>query len=450
MRNKLFVVFICLFSISAFAVCDHPVNPKKMVLFIDTNNGGAEVDAAAKAACERGESFMSIPSFARGGDHRVAIPAVINQDVRNLAARNVAITSLVISGHDGGGYTMGPNGYIKKEDVITIMKNAYSSRPALLSELHSVLMWGCYSATPEEVLDWKTALPNLKIVAGFYGSAPSSAYVLDRTILHDLLVRGSTLSEVTDQNRLQSAIRNITNFGQTSASIYVEANCEPNGVLYSQTDTGKKYQRLQDALRCTANDMKKLDHYREVVKSYFNGSKAIPGWTDHSELRDAYSYARQLEHCLRDSEFYLNPDRVGHLLFWNGIRKNFNENFSREMAAGQNVLNHLRINKTPTANMKDFARLLQEAKTHVGPDGISNMYNLNREQIALNLARLSPLMNHPALREDAHLRQLMQPLIHSYLYADRYLHRLSPECMDFLPWHEYTPGHPPLARCHPH
>ena len=445
MKNK-----IVLFSLLAFitsvaeAACNRPVNPNRVVLLLDTNFAKSEYDAAEKAACERGEGFVAIP----GGYGKKVSPAFVKIVMNDFAKRNVAISSLIVSGHDGGGYTMGPNGYIKKEDLINIMKQSYASKPFLLKQLHTVLMWGCYSATPDEVLDWKTMLPDLKVVGGFFGSAPASANPIDASILHDLLVKSDHLSSITDSNRLRSALMGVTKFGQTTASLYVRPDCEPDGVLYSQTGAGNKFSRLKDALQCTAAERKKLEFYSSVVQRYFSGNEDIPGWTDKGPLRDAYSYARQLEHCLQDGEFFLNPDRVGHLLFWDGIRQNFMENFRKEMQAGQDAYNSLSMTNPRTPNQKNFAELLKAAKSSIGKTDIVNLYNLKRDQIALNLSRLSPLLNHPALREDRDLAAKVAPLRQAWKLANAYLYRLEPKCMDFLPWHEHHNGRAPQARCH--
>lgn len=448
MGNKLIAALLLAVPVVAHAACDRPVDQKKVVLFLDMNMGEAEVAAAERAACEKGQRLFAFSTYP-GAYRKKSFPGTVKPIVEQLAAQDAAITTVILSGHAGGGFFMGPNGRIRKEEVINIIKDAYRSKPHLLSQWNLALMWGCYSAVPEEAVDWRESLPSLKILGGFYDSAPSSRQPIDRSILHDLMTKGSrTLQVGCEPSRVKQAIEGVTNYGQTAASIFVKPSCNPGGFLYYQDGPRHNFETLDAASTCTASDRAVVDLQRRIVQKYFSGQVPVPADTSKGELRLAYTRSRQYEHCLSSNDFYMTPDRIGALLFWNGVRFNFNANFRNEMGAGQNTLNGLRVNVNLSANLRDFGAKLLDAKRSVGTTGISGMHDLPRQQVALNLAKLSPLINHPALRESAQLKNLMGPLIRAYRLGDSYLYKLDPNCMDFLTWHDWNPANPapPLCR----
>jgi len=61
---KIYLIAILLVSNATWAdyKCNRKVDKSKVIVFIDTRNSLLEVADAQKAACERGETFKSLPS----------------------------------------------------------------------------------------------------------------------------------------------------------------------------------------------------------------------------------------------------------------------------------------------------------------------------------------------------------------------------------------------------
>ena len=60
---KLFFLLLII-SVEVHGACSTPVNPRKVVVFVDNNNSYPEAESAEKAACLRGETFVYLPEGA--------------------------------------------------------------------------------------------------------------------------------------------------------------------------------------------------------------------------------------------------------------------------------------------------------------------------------------------------------------------------------------------------
>jgi hypothetical protein len=178
----------------AATACSKRVNPNKVVVFIDCNYSYLEIESAAKAACERGESLLILPfgyedsKYVAELQHEIGVLVVQNIQLGNTAERTRQIAqltsklknkknelrkvdaafvqkrfvemalqgkqvrSLIISGHDGGGKYHGDAGSVSKGAVFDAIRAAESKNKKFSAELHSAFLWGCFTSTPEEVL----------------------------------------------------------------------------------------------------------------------------------------------------------------------------------------------------------------------------------------------------------------------------------------------------------
>lgn len=90
MTKYLILVALLCYSVQSFA-CNRSIDNQSVILFVDANNSPREIESARSAACERGENLVVVDP----DDYEVR--------VNQLARSGVAITSLIASGHDGGG-----------------------------------------------------------------------------------------------------------------------------------------------------------------------------------------------------------------------------------------------------------------------------------------------------------------------------------------------------------
>ncbi|RPJ73234.1 MAG: hypothetical protein EHM20_12580 [Alphaproteobacteria bacterium] len=59
--KKLFFILIVLASPLINAECNKKIDPKKVIIFIDTNTATPEIEKAEAGACARGERLVVIP-----------------------------------------------------------------------------------------------------------------------------------------------------------------------------------------------------------------------------------------------------------------------------------------------------------------------------------------------------------------------------------------------------
>lgn len=454
---KKLVILSVLISGNSWSVCHNTVNQKKVVVFIDANNSPAEVKDAEKAACERGEAFKKIPP-----DGKYINAGGLQIELKKLADANKAVSSMVISGHDGGGSIHGQKGGVDKYEVINAMKSAYKTKPALLSEFKSVFMWGCWTMGPSEVDVWRKELPSLKMCSGFFDMGPLNTTAASRTVLHDLLVKEKSMVEEADQKKLKRIIASVEHINQTYAAVYTEAAC---GDMYYYNTKGIKYEGDQNAdnVNYTAgnhyvNYNEKFDckhavadiekNRKELIK-YFYGSLPLPPNNASSPILKIYSFLRAHANCLKDNHI-LNGDRVGMLRFYDSIKDNFAEVFSelttdatREFKLLENLSKNL---KPISSEMKNFSKYLLNGKANFFPTDAATLKTKSRKDIMNMIAFLDGLKKQP-FTKDKNVAARMKNLKKLKNAMEIYLFQLNPSCMDFLEWHEHTPGTKPWTNC---
>ena len=389
----IFFTLLHLFSLTAFASykCHTSVNPSKVVLFVNTNYSHGEADHAARAACERGETFKMIPDesismeFERkdnvlknawttfnksceyplnpacqkkiqdisqqstklDNEKKAASinPTKINQYLIGLASKNIAVTSMVISGHDGGGNVHGALGGVSKFDIIDAMKGSYKNKPNLLAQFNSVFMWGCWTMGPSEVSIWKDNLPSLKMCSGFYDMGPLNSTDASQTVLHDLLVKEKMIENASEEAKIKNLISHVQNINQTWAAVYAEAKCGKNMYFYRtqgqsfsldpNEDAGAHFVNFDKSFDChkAEEDLKKV---RVEFQKYYSGAIPVPTDTRTSPLRQIYAFVRSHSHCIKGNDL-LNGDRILMMVFQKAVNENFAKR-SEERRVGKECL----------------------------------------------------------------------------------------------------------------
>lgn len=494
--------------------CQVSVDPKKVVLFLDTNLGHKEVEEAAKAACSRGETFKMIPSWeydksiptklqeintlksnynakcdyknetsecktikanieTKKKEHKNKIVSseLLNKTLSNFATNNIAVTSIIASGHDGGGSIHGAwekgvgDAQIDKTEIVIGLKTAYKNKPNLLNQFHSVYMWGCWTMGPGEVSYWKESLPSLKMAGGFFDMGPLAETLASRTVLHDLLIKEKKITNTQDKNLIKSSISSVENINQTYASVYVQTSCGKDYLYYNTKGVnnheglnisnnpkftpGNHFVEFDKTFNCN-NVKDDLDNSLKQFMKYYNGELPIPKDTSNGELRKIYSFSRSNSHCIKTGSM-LDGDRILMMVFFENVKKNFANVFSSTITAANqefNSLNNFLGKYNPKGlPMKNFKDYFMANKSKYFEPTAENLATKSRKDIKNMISFLTGLTNQSIVKTDKKFHQNVDQLIHLKNAMETYLYQLDPACMDFLEWHEYESDHKPIARC---
>lgn len=145
----------------------------------------------------------------------------LQQELKKLKDQGVNLTSLVISGHDGHGSFFGVNGYFTATDF----GKAFKENAPLGNNIRSLALWGCDSAGPNDsIYQWQPMLPNLEIIAGFDGVAPSNERKAGHDYLENFLKQEKKLTAIKDQEALKAAFKRIEGVNVVTASMCTEKN----------------------------------------------------------------------------------------------------------------------------------------------------------------------------------------------------------------------------------
>lgn len=462
-------LFLLGFSSLSFAEfkCNKSVDPKKVVLFVDTNDSPKEIEGAAKAACERGETFRKFPheskaeieKYAWDKKQELVTAKSLHKELAELAKQNIAVTSMVVSGHDGGGKVHGDLGGVNKYDVIEGMKKAYKGKQHLLNEMKSVFMWGCWSMGPSEVDVWKKELPNLKLTAGFMDMGPLNTTEASHSVLNGLLVREKQLVAEADAKKLKRAIQGIPNINVTLASVYTDAAC--GDMLYYQTqgDSDAHYDNEENPLFKSGTHFidfdenfsckgmaAQIEKTRKDLIKYFYGDKPLPEDKPGSEIREIYSFLRHTAKCHKANHI-LNADRIFLLRFYEQVKENFGMRFHSEIGAANKeyvAINDLLKKAGNSDEKKAFQAYLKQNSSKYFNPRFENLKGKSRKEILSMISYLDGMVKQPFAKEHPKNFAALKTMRNA---MDTYLFQLNPKCMDFMRWHEVYPGNVPDTKC---
>lgn len=372
---KLLLIIIML-SVSSIlhAQCTGRVDPKSVVMFVDMNNAGLEIASAQRAACARGQKLVVIPqnhrqydqltnivqndmkayercnggngncdrqkatylaSYTRLETYKETLPPVseqIRQQLTELKTAGGKVVNFTISGHDGGGTYSGHKGEIDRAGIHEI----FGEFPEV-NGVKSIMLLGCYTTVPNEVMHWKTIFPVAKLIAGYDGVAPASDKVVGHNYLEDLLRKEATILGQASQSGLDRYLRsNIRGLSVMNTGIYAEIECreDSNKFFYGLDDTSRRMRTM---------DIKECDDKKEVVAEiqskitkYYNGEMDPPLDTRNGEMRRIYNLGRRYEHCGAYLDLEFSMTQAFNLLFYDGLKKNFSKYYANDLArAGQ-------------------------------------------------------------------------------------------------------------------
>ena len=477
--NKILALLLLSLPQVVWARCA-PVNEKEVIVMYDSNFSYTEVLAAEKAACKRGQKLIVLPGGIEahkkaGKIHRdfnyittrlkscktkaqcepllqkaYDIQAKLQNEVNNAIAINpdqtaafsalakdkIKIKSLIISGHNGGGHFGGYLGIIGKHQIIESYNKAYENLPEERKELESVYLWGCYTSTLDEVNQWRTGIPSLKLIAGFHASGPSIGKDATRDVLEDLLTKEASVLEKNKSQEISRSLRNINNINQTLAAIYLKA-CDNTDYYYSikeskkQSEDGRMisdgriihdFSRLED-LPCQGEEF--LEYHKlwsAWYQLYIYGEREIPEDTSGGMLRHMYNFVRENAHCISEAfpGSSLEANHIGLLLFFNKVKKGFPRFFENKIKLAQSELDQMPQD--------------QKEKHDFWLPTATKLEAASRPEILVNLSRMDKYLSDPTF-EDPEMRRKSENLFSMKNAMETYLFRLDSNCMNMLDWY---------------
>ena len=407
------IVFLAVLAlpILAQAQCNKPVDPKKVILFIDTNNSEPEIATAQKAACSRGEKLVVVPkNYQEYSRYTAAIESAsraisrctsnceplqtrFNEAYQNLEtfkssqkstrdatkealdelkAQNAKLKTFMISGHDGGGSFGGSKGSFSRHELSTLMKD-YED----INEVQSLMLLGCYTGVQKEIIEWKNIFKDARLIAGYDGSAPLSDKPLGHQYISEILLKEPQLLAQADQKRLQAYARaNIKSLFQMNTAMYLSCGPEEGGSEFYYASKAKTKQFTPYDINECMKKGDEIDALAAKISLYESGELEPPTNTSSGELRQLYNQSRALEHCVEILGRGPNVNNVFNLLFYEGVKKNFGKFYESDLADVEKVLQGLTIENLEAGFNAEMAKLEEKA---VAEDLLANLLKTNPE-----------------------------------------------------------------------
>tara|TARA_Y100000768_G_scaffold388908_1_gene388566 strand:+ start:3415 stop:5403 length:1989 start_codon:yes stop_codon:yes gene_type:complete len=324
--RKLFYFFIQFLALTNFCYS------RETVLFIDTNSNELEIEKARTAARAAGKTFISYPDEGE----------MFSSERATELLETMSFSTLILSGHDGGGHFSGDNGGIGSGDIRRAMANNPQAREAT----RHVMLLGCNTSNPGQVLNWQTIFPNLDLVSGYDGTGPSQNTLSGLTYIEQMLTRESEFLEFDNERDLENMLKGIPYIFNLEAGIYVrkrecrDGQLDENAFIFRPlTQTGENRFTELNISECSAI----LDRFRREELStymeYYNGEKDPSSPEGKSEMRRIYNSFHQNAHCFdlinqdtySDDHGFPSWQTVLSLRFWDETQSNIAEYYEEEL-----------------------------------------------------------------------------------------------------------------------
>lgn len=280
------------------------------VLFIDLNQGKSEIEAAKRVAKAKGKKLIVYPSADEEFD-LTQLKTIISEN---------SFASLCVSGHNGGLYYSGTNGDLGLKDLFEVLSKSPSQQ-----SIEGVYLLGCNGANKSKIALWKEALPNLKFLAGYDGTAPLSHNLEGIRYFEDALSKQAQITAASNAQVLKNLMTTLKSVNSFETSVY--ATCEPidKEFLFLPKRSGSERFGEMSTEECISKKQTFKNDYLQTIKKYWSGelepTKQNP---NQGFLKDAYVFMRQNAHCFDDSDIVgFDADQLLFLRF----NREFNQNY---------------------------------------------------------------------------------------------------------------------------
>ncbi len=426
--------------------CNQSVDPKKIVLMVSFHDGAEEEKGARLAACERGETLVVLPRVTAEdvGNYQEELATFL----ASARTNGTTVSSLIISGHDGGGEYYGDYGSTSVAEI----SQTVSENRSVFQDTSSLLLMGCWSAPPDQVSLWRTILPNMRVLGGFVGAAPLSIRESAGTFVRDILKGERRLDENASEAGVRAMLKTVEHMNYVTAGVYVQPNvCSeqnpfyfispansademPEGMVKGLNTLADGSEREMACIKAFGRDGVAGTFDWNQITQYFYGQA---GEETDPELRSLYSFLRNNKDCFSEgySEGPILPDQALFLRFFQDTKKNFGKYFNAELGAMYSQIDSL---VAATGDQE----LISQYSSHKKLMGDS-LNTLSRRETLEEISKLTAVYDEVFARrysqlswgERDELVKIDLP-VHNMMYAiDRHLHGL--RCMHGS-WHDYS------------
>jgi len=279
------------------------------------------------------------------------LPAQVDAQISQLQKNGSKVSSLLISGNHTESY-FGEAGEIKFKDISNLNKKY----PGVLSDVRSAYLWGCYTATVDEVEKWRGEFPSVNVV-GFDNRSSTQRNQYNMSFLKKAMALDTAPAPVQE-----AANENVTPIDPNaplppadskSSLSFVDKMLKaipgigkPFGLEgavclddFYYSATSRKTRMLNDkGALCSPSNLAELNEQKYFVDYYYNAS---PGYEDvpedvgSSPLRRFYSLAKKMATCDQAKKYGLYREAAINLIFYKNIAYNFYMKYFNDMKALQ-------------------------------------------------------------------------------------------------------------------
>ncbi len=384
-----------LFNYSLLIISLHAYSQDKSetILFMDLNNNPKEIAVAKKIAKEKGMNVIVIPN---GEDSK---EISLEDQVKEVLNTN-KVSSLVLSGHNGGSGFSGDKGSIEVGNIISILEES-SSKEAV----SALYLLGCNAANKTKIFFWKAALPSLKFIAGYDGTAPLGNMQSGLVYFEDALKKQKDIAKTSDEAKIKNMLSSLKFVNSHETSVYV---CTPDDKEFLQLAKRSGSERFGkfDTAECSSKVKDFQTKYQKEIKTYWLAEKEPTALSPSSGfLKDAYVFMRQNEHCFKNSvsEGYQQIPSPDSLLFLR-FNKDFNKSlvdYYRPFFIGlEKELKQML--EDPDSFISDLMKKNEDRQSKLkflkdNPKELEKIANVELQKVQKDLEKL--FQKHPGLRE---------------------------------------------------
>lgn len=366
------------------------------ILFIELNQNPKEIAVAKKVAKEKGMNLVVLPVVGKPGD-----PIELEKQVTDFLTSN-KINSLVLSGHNGGDSYSGDQGKrsISVGKITSILEQSGSQ-----NDLTSLYLLGCNSANKAKIFFWKSALPNLKFIAGYDGTAPLGHIQSGLSYFEDALRKQKEIVKTSDEAKLKELLSGLKFVGSHPTSVYACTPEDKEFLLMGKRKGTERYGKF-DTAECSTKVKDFYSTYKNEIQDYWLATKEPTALSpSNGFLKDAYVFLRQNEHCFKEADGnegmdIVSPDALLFLRF----NKDFNWSFAtyyRPLFEDFKKDLDLMIND-PEAVAKKFAESASahNAKVKAQKENPAALKRMMTEEMQKNKAKMDELLaKNPGLKQ---------------------------------------------------
>lgn len=256
--------------------------------------------------------------------------------LQQISEEKRELSSVIISGHHGNEF-FGTQMTNLDDQMI---KKIFQPYPKLRKNLRSMYLWGCYTANVSAAEKWGNVFPNLALIAGFSGSAPTQEKVLNHAYLRNMMRDELPLILSGDVKKVQQGLLQVKGVAQSTASMiycdtyYIDKNIADainSGKICSTIKHYSSHERL------TAAGFHEM--HRETFDDIFYGKFTdVPDDTSDSNLRRYYTLLRNYSHCEIAKPYADKMPIILRLIFFHEICINFFKKYPTEAVKVNQIL----------------------------------------------------------------------------------------------------------------